>query len=74
MKRTFFPPLFIRWCHGLRRRLRGHRLRSGLGGAWVYFNNDRFGHAIRDALELSSLLDSAHAVRDAGRPAAAALE
>jgi uncharacterized protein YecE (DUF72 family) len=49
-------------------------LKRSQGDAWVYFNNDRFGHAIRDALELSSLLDCAHALRDAGRPAAAAVE
>jgi uncharacterized protein YecE (DUF72 family) len=44
------------------------------GDAYVYFNNDRFGHAIRDALDLFSLLDSAHAVRHASRPLAPALE
>ena len=55
------------------------------GDAWVYFNNDRSGHAIRDALDLSELLGeaydaraspaySADALRDQGRGAAAALE
>ena len=44
------------------------------GDAWVFFNNDRFGHAIRDALDLSELLYSGDAVRDARRSAAAALE
>jgi uncharacterized protein YecE (DUF72 family) len=45
------------------------------GDAYVYFNNDHFGHAIRDALDLSDLLgDRIHctdAVRDArgARPA-----
>ena len=55
------------------------------GDAWVYFNNDRFGHAIRDALDLSELLGEAcdardaaaysgHAVRDQGGSAAAPVE
>lgn len=44
------------------------------GDAYVYFNNDLCGHAIHDAIELSSLLDSAHAVRHESRPAAPALE
>ena len=46
--------------------------------AWVYFNNDRFGHAIEDALDLGDLLgdplDSAHALRDARRAFAAEVE
>jgi uncharacterized protein YecE (DUF72 family) len=59
-------------------------LRSS-GEAWVYFNNDRFGHAVRDALDLAELLGDAcdagapaayspDALRDPGRAAAAALE
>src|SRR5207237_10058127 len=46
------------------------------GDAYVFFNNDRFGHAIRDALDLSGLLGrySAHAVRNESRAGAAALE
>src|SRR6266850_3654501 len=45
------------------------------GDAYVYFNNDHFGHAIRDALDLGDLLgDRIHctdAVRDArGAPPA----
>ena len=44
------------------------------GDAYVYFNNDTFGHAIHDAMDLSSLLESTDAVRHQGRSAAAALE
>ena len=48
------------------------------GDAYVYFNNDLFGHAIHDALDLSLLLemrlDLPDAVRHARRPAAPALE
>ncbi|MCA1825888.1 MAG: DUF72 domain-containing protein [Myxococcales bacterium] len=44
------------------------------GDAYVYFNNDTFGHAIHDAIALSSLLESADAVRHQGRSAAPALE
>jgi uncharacterized protein YecE (DUF72 family) len=48
------------------------------GDAYVYFNNDQFGHAIRDALDLSELLgDRVHckdAVRDARRASPAAVE
>ena len=46
------------------------------GDAWVYFNNDRFGHAIRDALDLADLLGtySADVVRDQSRADAAAVE
>ncbi len=49
-------------------------LAQGQGDADVYFNNDLFGHAIADAVELSSLLESAHALRHPSRPAAPALE
>lgn len=42
--------------------------------AYVYFNNDIGGHAIADALDLSALLDSGHALRHPRRPAAPALE
>ncbi|HUJ27692.1 MAG TPA: DUF72 domain-containing protein, partial [Myxococcales bacterium] len=42
------------------------------GDAYVYFNNDRFGHALRDAMDLASLLASPHAVRsERGAPGAA---
>jgi uncharacterized protein YecE (DUF72 family) len=44
------------------------------GDAWVFFNNDRFGHAVRDALDLAGLLPSPRAVRDARRADAASLE
>jgi uncharacterized protein YecE (DUF72 family) len=48
------------------------------GDAYVYFNNDHFGHAIRDALDLSELvgnpLDCGDVVRDPRRPPAAAVE
>ncbi len=44
------------------------------GDAYVYFNNDIQGHAIRDALDLSALLDSLHALRDPCRAAAAPVE
>jgi len=48
------------------------------GDAYVYFNNDHFGHAIRDALDLSDLLgDPLHcgdAVRDPRRSRPAAVE
>ena len=44
------------------------------GDAYVYFNNDTFGHAIHDAMDLSSLLESPDAVRHQSRSAAAALE
>ena len=47
-------------------------------GWYVYFNNDTFGHALRDALDLSDLLgDPVHCgdvVRDPRRTRAAALE
>lgn len=49
-------------------------LRAFEGDAYVYFNNDTFGHAIHDALDLSALLESPHAVRDQGRAAAAPVE
>jgi uncharacterized protein YecE (DUF72 family) len=42
--------------------------------AYVYFNNDLQGHALRDAMDLRALLDSAHALRDPRRPSAAAVE
>jgi len=42
--------------------------------AYVYFNNDHFGHAVRDALDLSHLLDSDNALRNPRGPAAASLE
>ena len=45
---------------------------------WVYFNNDRFGHALADALDLSDLLGHPlhwpHAVRDPRRARGAAVE
>jgi len=48
------------------------------GDAYVYFNNDPFGHALRDALDLSDLVgDPVHCgdvVRDPRRTRAAALE
>jgi len=48
------------------------------GDAYVYFNNDTFGHAIRDALDLSDLLGdrlhSRNVVRHSRRTTAAALE
>ena len=55
------------------------------GDAYAYFNNDHFGHALMDALDLSALLGpacdvrrpaaySADALRDQGGSAAAALE
>ncbi len=48
------------------------------GDAYVYFNNDIGGHAIRDALDLSDLLgdriDSPDAVRDPRRTHRAAVE
>src|SRR3954468_15502661 len=53
-------------------------LLSSAGDAYVYFNNDHFGHAIRDAMDLGELLGeplhSADAVRDARRADAAAVE
>jgi uncharacterized protein YecE (DUF72 family) len=53
-------------------------LRRWPGDAYVYFNNDSFGHAIRDALDLSDLLgDPLHcgdAVRDPRRTRPAAVE
>jgi len=44
--------------------------------AYVYFNNDLQGHALRDAMDLSELLaaDSSHALRDARRTLEAAVE
>jgi len=48
------------------------------GDAYVYFNNDHFGHAIRDAIDLGELigepLHSTDALRDARRSRAAAVE
>jgi uncharacterized protein YecE (DUF72 family) len=48
------------------------------GDAYVYFNNDTLGHAIRDAMDLGELLGeplhSADALRDARRAGAAAVE
>ncbi|HYY53044.1 MAG TPA: DUF72 domain-containing protein [Myxococcales bacterium] len=48
------------------------------GDAYVYFNNDTFGHAIRDALDLSDLLGEplhcGDAVRDPRRTRPAAVE
>jgi len=48
------------------------------GDAYVYFNNDHFGHAIRDALDLSELLgeplDFGDAVRDPRRTRPLAME
>ena len=48
------------------------------GDAYVYFNNDHFAHAIRDALDLSELLgeplDCGDAVRDPRRTRAAEME
>jgi uncharacterized protein YecE (DUF72 family) len=48
------------------------------GDAYVYFNNDHFGHAIRDALDLSELLGEplhcGDAVRDPRRTPAAEVE
>ncbi|HET7788836.1 MAG TPA: DUF72 domain-containing protein [Myxococcales bacterium] len=53
-------------------------LLSGPGDAYVYFNNDHFGHAIRDAIDLGELLGgplhSADALRDARGAGAAAVE
>ena len=53
-------------------------LKTWAGDAYVYFNNDHFGHAIRDALDLSDLLGDrlqyADAVRHTRGTAAAALE
>jgi uncharacterized protein YecE (DUF72 family) len=53
-------------------------LRRWNGDAYAYFNNDQFGHAIRDALDLSELLadplDCGDAVRDPRRTRAAAVE
>ena len=42
--------------------------------AWVFFNNDLQGHALRDAMDLRELLDSGHALRDARGAPAPALE
>jgi uncharacterized protein YecE (DUF72 family) len=48
------------------------------GDAYVYFNNDHFGHAIRDALDLSELigepLHCGNALRDPRRTPPAAVE
>ncbi|HZX96188.1 MAG TPA: DUF72 domain-containing protein [Myxococcales bacterium] len=50
------------------------------GDSFVYFNNDHFGHALRDALDLAELLGdplrlhSGDAVRDPRRARAAAVE
>lgn len=44
------------------------------GDSYVYFNNDTFGHAIHDAMDLSALLESGDAVRHQGRAASPALE
>lgn len=48
------------------------------GDSYAYFNNDRFGHALRDAFDLSELLgapvESADALRDARRAGEAAVE
>ncbi len=41
-------------------------LRAFDGDAWVFFNNDLNGHALRDALELSALLGEPRAERLAG--------
>ena len=53
-------------------------LRGFAGDAYVYFNNDHFGHALRDALDLSELLGTplhcGDAVRDPRRTRAAAVE
>lgn len=53
-------------------------LRRWTGDAYACFNNDHFGHAIRDALDLSELLgdplDCGDAVRDPRRTRAAAVE
>jgi uncharacterized protein YecE (DUF72 family) len=49
-------------------------LQAFSGDAYAYFNNDALGHAIRDALDLSALLDSPDAVRHEGRSGAPALE
>jgi uncharacterized protein YecE (DUF72 family) len=53
-------------------------LLRGPGDAYVYFNNDVGGHAIRDALDFSELLgrplESADALRDARRTDRAAVE
>jgi uncharacterized protein YecE (DUF72 family) len=53
-------------------------LLRGSGDAYVYFNNDHFAHAIRDALDLSELLGEplhcGDAVRDPRRSRAAEME
>jgi uncharacterized protein YecE (DUF72 family) len=66
--------------HGLygRRALRpvARDLLRSSADAYVYFNNDLQGHALKDAMDLNDLLtaDSAHALRDSGRAGASTLE
>jgi uncharacterized protein YecE (DUF72 family) len=48
--------MLSRWADGLR------RLASGVDEVYVYFNNDAFGHAVRNAITLTEML-GADAVR-----------
>ncbi len=56
----------------------GADLKRWAGDAFVYFNNDRLGHALRDALDLGDLLGvplhCGDALRDPRRTRAAAVE